>query len=100
MPHPPGQHIGDCFETPVRVIREPGQVIVRVVGTKFIQHQEWVQAPLQVGGQHPQQFDAGAIGHRLASHPAFDFATAESGFGYGGVRAHVQCLQIQEGQSA
>ena len=43
MPHVTVDHIGHRFEPSVWMGRKPGNVITRIVGTEFIQHQERVE---------------------------------------------------------
>ena len=38
MTHPPGNHIGHGFKSPVGVVRKPPNIVVRVVVAKGVQH--------------------------------------------------------------
>ncbi|MOA47752.1 hypothetical protein D3C78_1704180 [compost metagenome] len=70
--HAPGQHVGHRLEAAVRMRRETGDVVARIVGAEFIQHQERVQPPLQVLRQYARQLDAGTVRSRHATDLLFD----------------------------
>mmetsp|Transcript_5844 Transcript_5844/g.22885 ORF Transcript_5844/g.22885 Transcript_5844/m.22885 type:complete len:339 (+) Transcript_5844:3134-4150(+) len=70
--HAAVQHVGDGLETAVRVVGEAGDVVVRVVRAEVVEHQEGVEAALQVLRQHPVQLDAGTVAGRLTGDEALD----------------------------
>jgi hypothetical protein len=56
------EHVGDRLEATVRVVREAGEVIVRVVGEELVEHEERVDARRVRLSQAAAQFHAGAVG--------------------------------------
>ena len=44
MQHVAFNHIGDGFKAPVRMGRKAGNIVLGLVRTEFIQHQEWIHA--------------------------------------------------------
>jgi hypothetical protein len=59
--HPAVEHVGDRLEAAVRMGREPGEVIVRVVGEELVEHQERVVAQVVGAAEATAQLDAGAV---------------------------------------
>jgi hypothetical protein len=41
--HPAGEHVGHRFEPTVRVRREAGNVVARLVGAELVEHQERIE---------------------------------------------------------
>ena len=77
--NPPGgrlaAEIAEMFGAGVeQMIRESGDVVVRVVAAEGIEHQERVEAALQVLRQHPGELHPCAIRGRLAGDQSFDAA--------------------------
>jgi hypothetical protein len=72
--HAAGQHVGDRFKAAVRVVGEAGDVIVGLLRTEIVQHQERVEATLQGLGQHAVDLHASAIHHGLAADNPFHCA--------------------------
>ena len=59
--HAPIQHIGNGFKTAVRVGREAGNVIIRIIREEIIQHQKGIDAVMRRASQTAQQTHTGAI---------------------------------------
>jgi len=76
VPHAPGNHVSDGFETSMRVIGKACEIIVRVVAAKCIQHQERIKSTLQRLREHTIELHARAIGSRLARHESLHAARA------------------------
>ena len=87
--HAPGDHVAHGLEAAVRMAGKAGAVVFRVVGGEVVQHQERVQALLQILREHAGQLDAGAIAGWLTGDEAFDAA----GLGNGG--SHVGGLALK-----
>ncbi len=64
--HASFEHVGDGLEAAVRVRREAGDVVVRIVGAEFVEHQEGVEALDTGAADHSVQAHTGAVGCRLA----------------------------------
>lgn len=60
------EHVGDGFDAPVGVPGEALDVLVRVVRTEIVQHQEWVEKRGFPAAEHPAQGHARALDHLLA----------------------------------
>ena len=75
--HPALQDVGDRLDAPVRVPREPGQVVRRVVGVEVVEQQERVEQGDLVIAEGPLQMHAGPLDGRLALP---DFADLAHGF--------------------
>ncbi len=60
--HVPFHQVGDGLEATVRMGREAGHVVVRIVGGERVQHQERIQPHRRVVAQRALQAHAGAIG--------------------------------------
>ena len=74
MQHATGNHIGYGLEAAVRMIRKARDIVVRIVASEGIEHQEGVKSLLQRLGQHPDQVHAGTVGRRLAGDQSLDGA--------------------------
>ena len=61
MAHAAGEHVGDSLEAAVRVVREAADVVLRLVAAEGIEHQEGIEATLQILCQHTRQLDAVAV---------------------------------------
>ena len=72
MQHAARDHIRDRFEAPMRVIRETGDVIVRIITAEGIHHQKRVQPTLQWLRDHSGQLHTRAIRRFNALDQLFD----------------------------
>jgi hypothetical protein len=61
VPHAARQHVGDGLEAAVGVIGEARDVILRVVAAECVQHQERVQAALQVSREDARKAHTSAV---------------------------------------
>ncbi len=59
------EHVGDRFESAVRMRWEARDVIVRVIGVELIEHQERIHILAALAAEAAAQLDAGAVGSRL-----------------------------------
>src|SRR5882724_1990177 len=62
MAHAAVEHVGNGFEAAMRMCREAGHVVVRVIGIKLVEHQKRIYILAALATQTAAQFDAGAIG--------------------------------------
>ena len=74
--HAAVEHVGDGFETAVRMVREARQIILRPVGTELVEHQERIEHVQLRRADDARQLDAGAIGCRHALQLAGDAGIA------------------------
>jgi len=70
--HAPVEHVGHGFKPAVRVVGKAADVVVGVLGTKFVQHQKWVKVGQRAAADHPGQLDPGPVRSRQAAHAAGD----------------------------
>ncbi len=61
VPHPSGQQVGDRFESPVRVGRKAGDIVLWIVGAEAIEQQKWVEQRQAVARDEPGQLYPSAI---------------------------------------
>ena len=61
VPHVAVEHVGDRLETAMRMRREAGDVIVRVVRKELVEHQERIEALVLPAAERAAQLDPGAI---------------------------------------
>ena len=59
--HCPGEHVGHGFEAAMRMVREPGDVIPRIIGAKFVEQQERVEMIELIGGDDARHTHAGTV---------------------------------------
>src|SRR5579862_1410210 len=72
MAHAASDHIRDGLEASMRVIRKPADVILRVVGTERVEHQERIEPLLQILRKYARELHTGAVRRRLAgNHPLY-----------------------------
>ena len=62
MAHVAVEHVGDGFESTMRVRREAADIVVRVIGIEFVEHQKRIHIQTALAAQTAAQFDTGAIG--------------------------------------
>jgi hypothetical protein len=74
-----GEHVGHRFEAAVRMLGEAGEVVVRAVGTEFVQQQERIQHVQPGLADDALQADARAVGGVGAADAADDAALAHDG---------------------
>src|SRR5690606_34217698 len=77
--HAPGDHVGDGLEAAVRVVGKAGDVVVGLVATEGVEHQEGVEPALQRLAEHAGELDAGAVRGRLANDQALHVTGTEHG---------------------
>ncbi len=68
MAHAARKHVGHRLEAAMRVIREAGQIIVRVVRTKLVEHQERIDVRQHRRADQTRQADTRPITGRRAAH--------------------------------
>ena len=72
--HAAGEHVGHGLEAAMRMVWEAGDVVVRIVAAECVQHQEGIEAALQLAGQHAGQRHARAVRGSDALNDALDIA--------------------------
>ncbi|SST11330.1 Uncharacterised protein [Acinetobacter baumannii] len=77
--HTPFEHVGHGLEAAVRVRRETGDIVIRVLGIELVEHQERVEAFRGRAADHAGQADAGAIGGGVAGMQFEDITVAGHG---------------------
>src|SRR3546814_20051459 len=53
--HTSGNHISDGLESSMRVIRKTANIVVRVIGTEAVEHQEGIQPFLQIRSEERRE---------------------------------------------
>lgn len=43
MVHSASEHIGHCLNSTVRMHRKSGKIVIRVVGSKMVEQQKWIE---------------------------------------------------------
>ena len=79
MAHASFEHVGHGLEAAVRVRREAGDIVVRVLGIELVEHRERIEAFRGRAADHAGQADAGAIGGRVAGMQFEDITVAVMG---------------------
>src|SRR4051812_49255848 len=72
MAHAAGDHVRDRLEAAMRVVGKSADVVLRIVRAERVEHEEWVQPPLQRLGQHAGKCHAGAVRRGLSGDQALD----------------------------
>ena len=62
VPHVPVQHVRDGLESAMRMSRKAGEIIVRIVRVKLIEHQERIDVQPALASEAAAQLHAGAVG--------------------------------------
>ena len=97
--HAPGDHVGHRFKTPVWVVRKTGNVVIRLVAAKCIEHQKRVQPLLQVLREDAAELDARAVGSGLTDDQALNTARVQDGWGRWGMGHNDFLSTTAKGQS-
>lgn len=72
MEHMPLNHVGHRLEPAMRVGRKAGNVVLGLVGTEFVQHQERVQANILVLADGAPDAYTGTVGSLQGRDDLFD----------------------------
>lgn len=74
MTHAARDHICHRFRATVRVIGKTGQIVIRVVAAKRVQHQEQIEPALQIARQHAGELHTRAVRGGTACDDVLDEA--------------------------
>src|ERR1700674_2675171 len=61
VPHVSVEHVGDGLEAAMRVRREAGDVVLRIVRIELIEHQERIEPKVGLAAEAAAQLDARAV---------------------------------------
>jgi hypothetical protein len=74
----PGEKIGHGLEATVGVWRKATDIVVRIVGSKVIEHQKRIELGQLRSANDPSKTYTGPIGGLLADYDSFDASSALS----------------------
>jgi hypothetical protein len=72
--HAAGEHVGHRFEAAVRMIREAGDVVARVVGSELIEQQKRIERVEKLRADDARHADTGTVARRLSANLARDLS--------------------------
>src|SRR3546814_552331 len=98
MTHTAIYHVGNGLKAAMGMIMKASDIVLGIICTEIVQHQEGIQPTLQIARQYTSQLDACTVRCGMPLHNALDLARLFDGFSAKGRNgsSHAKLLKLDD----